>query len=57
MKKIVKLWDVFLLAVIGIIGSGCILDPPIPEYGVEPMYGVQAEVQDSDSEHLEGQTE
>lgn len=49
MKKIIKMWDVVLIALMGIIGSGCILDPPAPEYGVEPLYGVQSTIQDSDT--------
>jgi hypothetical protein len=47
MKKIIKIWDLILIAVMGIVGSGCILDPPAPEYGVEPLYGVQSIIQDS----------
>ena len=50
MKKFIKIWDIILIAAMGFIGSGCILDPPVPEYGVEPMYGVPAAVQDSDAD-------
>ena len=53
MKKFIKIWDIILIAVMGLIGSGCILDPPAPEYGVEPMYGVPAAVQDSDTDMQE----
>lgn len=47
MKKIMKIWDLILIAVMGIVGSGCILDPPAPEYGIEPLYGVQSSIQDT----------
>ena len=52
MKRMLKLWDLLLVAIIGIVGSGCILDP-IPEYGVEPLYGVPAVSQDTETEHQE----
>lgn len=41
MKKIIKLWDVLLVALLGVIASGCnINEPPPAEYGPEPEYGV-----------------
>ncbi|MEA3392091.1 MAG: hypothetical protein U9Q91_03840 [Candidatus Marinimicrobia bacterium] len=56
MKKLIKIWDVVLIAIMGILGTGCILDPPAPEYGVVPMYGVPAAVQEADEE-LQEQTQ
>lgn len=50
MKKLIKIWDVVLIAIMGILGTGCILDPPAPEYGAEPMYGVPAAVQEIDKD-------
>lgn len=40
MKKLYKLWDLLLLSALGVLGSGCILDPPPAEYGPEPLYGI-----------------
>jgi hypothetical protein len=57
MKKIIKIWDLILVAVMGIVGSGCILDPPAPEYGVEPLYGVQSTIQDSGADQNELSTD
>lgn len=46
MKKLIKLWDVVLIALLGVFGTGCnLLDPPPAEYGVEPMYGVPYSIQ------------
>ncbi|MEA2077781.1 MAG: hypothetical protein U9O95_07170 [Candidatus Marinimicrobia bacterium] len=41
----------------GILGTGCILDPPAPEYGAEPMYGVPAAVQEIDKDQQEQMVE
>lgn len=49
MKKMIKFWDIVLITLLGLLGSGCILDP-VPEYGVEPLYGVPAALQDADPE-------
>jgi hypothetical protein len=50
MKILAKFWDIILIAIMGIFGTGCILDPPAPEYGVEPMYGVPAAVRQTDED-------
>ncbi|MBW6458722.1 MAG: hypothetical protein K0B52_06125 [FCB group bacterium] len=39
MKTFYKLWDLLLLSALGVLGSGCILDPPPAEYGPQPLYG------------------
>jgi len=40
MKKIIKFWDILLVALLGILGTGCKIDEPPPaEYGPEPEYG------------------
>jgi len=56
MKRVIKLWDILLVAIMGFFGTGCLLDPPAPEYGVEPMYGVPAAFQEADEE-LQEQTQ
>jgi hypothetical protein len=38
-KKLYKFWDLLLLSALGLLGSGCILNPPPAEYGPEPLYG------------------
>ncbi len=47
LKKMLKIWDVILIGIMGLFGTGCILDPPAPEYGIEPMYGVPASYQEA----------
>jgi len=49
-EKFVKIWNVFLIGMMSLFGTGCILDPPAPEYGVEPMYGVPASYQEADED-------
>ena len=40
MKKIIKFWDILLVALLGILGTGCkVEEPPPAEYGPEPEYG------------------
>ena len=40
MKKLIKLWDLLLVALLGLMGTGCnIIEPPPAEYGPEPEYG------------------
>jgi hypothetical protein len=40
MKKLIKLWDLLLVALLGMMGTGCnIIEPPPAEYGPEPEYG------------------
>ena len=50
MKKLATIWDLILIGVMGLFGTGCIFDPPAPEYGVEPMYGVPAAIQEIDED-------
>lgn len=45
----IKFWDIILVAIMGIFASGCIHDP-VPEYGVEPMYGVITSKQETTQE-------
>ena len=41
MKEIIKIWDILLVALLGILGTSCnINEPPPAEYGPEPEYGV-----------------
>ncbi|MCK4813857.1 MAG: hypothetical protein KAT14_07965 [Candidatus Marinimicrobia bacterium] len=43
MKTVFKLWDKILISALGLLGISCnIFDPPAPEYGIEPLYGVVA---------------
>lgn len=54
MKKLSNIWDLILIAIMGMFGTGCILDPPpAPEYGVEPLYGVPAAYRTADGEQTE----
>jgi len=40
MKKILKFWDLLLVALLGLMGTSCkIEEPPPAEYGPEPEYG------------------
>lgn len=48
MKKVIKFWDMVLVAMLGLIGSSCVLEPPPAEYGPQPEYGVPYSVQTSD---------
>jgi len=50
MKKLATIWDLILIGVMGLFGTGCFFDPPAPEYGVEPMYGVPAAIQEIDED-------
>lgn len=46
MKKVIKIWDIILVAILGIFASGCnIIEPPPAEYGPEPEYGIPYSVQ------------
>jgi hypothetical protein len=51
MKKVIKAWDMVLVAMLGLIGSACVLEPPPAEYGPQPEYGVPYSVQTSDDIH------
>ncbi|MBN2781174.1 MAG: hypothetical protein JXR21_04350 [Candidatus Marinimicrobia bacterium] len=43
MKKLYTIWNLVLVSVLGVMGSGCVQDPE-PEYGVAPLYGVESAV-------------
>lgn len=45
MKKIIKFWDIVLIAILGLFATACnITDPPPAEYGAQPEYGVPSSV-------------
>ena len=41
MKKMIKIWDIILVSLLGLLALGCrrtILEPPPAEYGPPPDY-------------------
>jgi len=59
MKKLMKIWDYALIALLGLFATGCnINEPPAAEYGPEPEYGPSYSIGTIDiSEHASDRLE